>query len=330
VARDPYNFLGLDQREQVALSEFLIQAAGGLPPLLLALKRVGLSPLHPDAQLLREALGRVTHSGEGWGQDAARGPGAAGDEYDLGTLRVLLSEAFTAAELLRFCQDHAALRPALMDLGPRSTFAEIIDAVVGYCLRHDLLAELVEGVRVFNPTQYARYGQRLRCGGGWRQGLPEGISQLPLPLLHGSEYVFLLMDVSFQDAAAVDALLESVFERWLPSLAPRHVVPKVFLASEPEHCAVAPIHVEWTREALYALLRLRLERAGLVLQAGQPLMEAWLEGVEDADLLLVERAAGSPKRLMQLGNRLICRLAEHEALERDEFMSILGVESGRR
>jgi hypothetical protein len=120
-------------------------------------------------------------------------------------------------------------------------------------------------------------------------------------------------------------LQESVFERWLPSLAPRHVVPKVFLSSEPERCAVAPIRLEWSREALHSLLRLRLARAGLVLQEGQPLLEAWVDEVEEADWLLVDQAAGSPKRLMQLGNRLICRLAEPEALARAEFLGMLGM-----
>jgi hypothetical protein len=326
VARDPYTFLGLGQTEQVALSEFLIQAAGGLPSLLLALKRVGLSPSRPDAQVLQEALGRVSHSSWGWGGDTARA-GERKAEYDLRALRALLSEAFTASELRRFCQDHPGLRPVLIDLGPKSTFAEMIDAVVGYCLRHDLLGDLLRGVRAFNPQQYARYDDRLRGGERWRRGVSEGISQLPLPLLHGSEYVFLLIDVSFQDGAAIDALLESVFERWLPSLAPRHVVPKVFLSSEPNRRSVAPIRLEWTREALHRLLRLRLERAGLILQNEQPLLEAWVDEVEEADWLLVDQAAGSPKRLMQLGNRLICRLAEHEALGRAEFLGILGTKA---
>jgi hypothetical protein len=330
MARDPYAFLGLGQVEQVALSEFLIEAAGGLPPLLLALKRVGLSSRYPDIQLLQEVLGRVSHSRVGWGGTAARSPAGGEAEYDLRALRALLGEAFTPAALLRFCQDHPWLRQVLVDVGPRSTFAEIIDAVVDHCLRHDLLADLLREVRIVNPRQYARYGERFRGGGRWRQGVSEGISQLPLPLLHGAEYVFLLIDVSFEDVAAIDALLEAVFERWLPSLAPRHVVPKVFLSSEPGRCAVAPIRLEWSREALHNLLRLRLERAGLILQEGQPLLEAWVDEIEEADWLLVDQAAGSPKRLMQLGNRLICRLAEDEALERAEFLSMLGIKAGRR
>jgi hypothetical protein len=329
IARDPYTFLGLDQVEQVALSEFLIKAAGGLPPLLLALKRVGLSPGHPDTQILRETLGRVSHSQVGRGGAAARSPAGTEAEYDLPALRALLGEAFAPAELLRFCKDYRWLRPVLIDLGPRSTFAEIIDAVVDYCLRHDLLDDLLREVRTVNPQQVARYSERLRGGGRWRPGMSEGISQLPLPLLHGTEYLFLLIDVSFQDGPAIDALLESIFERWLPSLAPRHVVPKVFLSAEPERCAVAPVRLEWTREALHNLLHLRLERAGLILQEGQPLLEAWVDEVEEADWLLVDQAAGSPKRLMQLGNRLICRLTEPEALARAEFLGILGPRAGQ-
>ncbi len=59
-----------------------------------------------------------------------------------------------------------------------------------------------------------------------------------IPRFHpyGMKHTFLLVDVACSDKGVTNLVLESLFERWLPSLAPRQVVPKVFVPSEPDDC----------------------------------------------------------------------------------------------
>jgi hypothetical protein len=137
------------------------------------------------------------------------------------------------------------------------------------------------------------------------------------------EHTFLLVDVSSLDGDSTAILLEALFDRWLPQLAPRHVVPKVFLPAEPLNCPLAPVPIFWDDKALYRLLHHRLQRAGLVLQEGQPMLQGWVEGMENPDAVLIENAAGSPARLIGLGNRLMRRMAQPLPLARDEFLTIV-------
>jgi hypothetical protein len=153
----------------------------------------------------------------------------------------------------------------------------------------------------------------------------EGVIEWDMPRFHpyGREHTFLLIDVSFDDPDKVCALLEALFDRWLPFLAPRQVVAKVFLSSEPACCPVAPVWFRWDDGALQQLVQHRMTRAGLVVQEGQPLMDGWVEDLTDPDALLIEKAEGCPKRLVGLGNRLIRRLAQPKPLSRDEFSELL-------
>jgi hypothetical protein len=148
-----------------------------------------------------------------------------------------------------------------------------------------------------------------------------------IPRFHpyGMDHTFLLVDVACADKDVTSMLLESLFKRWLPSLAPRHVVSKVFLPTEPNDCPITPVSIVWGERALNSLLRHRLERAGLVVPAGQPALQGWVEGLARPDKVLVESAKGSPARLVMLGNRLIRRIAQPHPLAAGEFMEIVSV-----
>jgi hypothetical protein len=124
---------------------------------------------------------------------------------------------------------------------------------------------------------------------------------------YGIDYVYLLVDVACPDQAGTDAVLECLLDRWLPVFAPRHIVPKVLVGDAPQG-APAPLLVKWGRPELAALLRCRLERAGLFVEPGRPLLDGWVEGV-DLESALLDGAAGSPARLVRLGNRVLQQVA---------------------
>ncbi len=144
---------------------------------------------------------------------------------------------------------------------------------------------------------------------------------------YGMKHTFLLVDVACSDKAVTDMVLESLLERWLPSLAPRHVVPKVFVPAEPVDCPITPVPIVWNESALNGLLRHRLQRAGLMLPVGQPALEGWVEEMAEPDKVLVESAKGSPACLVRLGNRLIRRIAQPKPLAADEFLEIVAAPS---
>ncbi|MBN1138367.1 MAG: hypothetical protein JXM73_17395, partial [Anaerolineae bacterium] len=148
-----------------------------------------------------------------------------------------------------------------------------------------------------------------------------------IPRFHpyGMKHTFLLVEVTCADRGVINVVLESIFERWLPSLAPRQVVPKVFVPAEPDDCPITPVPIVWDDIALNGLLRHRLQRAGLMLPAGQPALEGWVEELEEPDKALIQGAKGSPARLVRLGNRLIRRIAEPEPLTAGEFLEIASV-----
>jgi hypothetical protein len=153
----------------------------------------------------------------------------------------------------------------------------------------------------------------------------DGVLDWDIPRFHpyGLAHTFFLVDASFRDAETGAMLLEALFDRWWPSLAPRQVVPKVFFSSELDPCPVTPIRVHWDDESLNGLLRHRLERSGMLLQEGQPALDGWIENMQDPDSVLIQKAAGSPAQLIRLGNRLMRRIGQPPLLERDEFLQMM-------
>jgi hypothetical protein len=81
----------------------------------------------------------------------------APQEYDLARIRKLLSRAFTAPELRRFCQDRPVFSPVLEWFGPSQSFADWVDALIDYCQTNMLFPELLEEVRKVKPRRFAAH-----------------------------------------------------------------------------------------------------------------------------------------------------------------------------
>ena len=80
-----------------------------------------------------------------------------GADYNIGAIRRLLREAFTAEDLRRFCLDYPSFRPIIDRFGPSLGLDDMIDEVIVYCERMLLWDELLAEVRSINPRQYARF-----------------------------------------------------------------------------------------------------------------------------------------------------------------------------
>jgi tetratricopeptide (TPR) repeat protein len=109
---------------------------------------------------------------------------ARSDAYDLAVVLQLMESAFTAQELRRFCLLRPSLRPVRSHFGLNASLAEMLDTVLEYCWKRDLIPELLAEIRDYNPDQYDRYqphladvGVHLRIA----QKLPPVYHNLPHP-----------------------------------------------------------------------------------------------------------------------------------------------------
>lgn len=224
----------------------------------------------------------------------------------------------TAQELATLL--HKALAAALCNVIARDPYALLGLDAVGQQSLADLLFQAYGGLAPLQQ-QLRRAGLRTEEPDGRllqeslgmmdRPGEQAGtLASWDLPRLcpYGTDYVFFLVDAACPDPAMIDTLVEHLFVRWPVDLGPRHMVPKVFVPAPPATCPIEPHPLTWDKQELAAMLRFRLERAGFVAEASRPILEGWVEGL-DLETELLERAAGSPARLIQLGNRLIERLA---------------------
>jgi predicted MPP superfamily phosphohydrolase len=91
-------------------------------------------------------------------------PGGEEEAVDLAALGELLRAAFTAADLRQFCQDRPLFRPVLDYISVRASLNEIVETVIEYSQKRDLLEELLEGIRDANPRQYNRFRDSLAPG----------------------------------------------------------------------------------------------------------------------------------------------------------------------
>jgi hypothetical protein len=78
-------------------------------------------------------------------------------DVDIAQVRILLTKAFTAHDLRRFCLDRSVFRPIVDRFGPGQGLDDMVDEVIDYCRVHMLWYELLAGVKQANPRQYARY-----------------------------------------------------------------------------------------------------------------------------------------------------------------------------
>ena len=85
-------------------------------------------------------------------------------DYNFAAIRELLTNAFSAQELRRFLQERPDFLPVLTEFGPKYALADMVDEVIVYCEKRDLMDQLLGEVRAYNPRQYERFEPRLREG----------------------------------------------------------------------------------------------------------------------------------------------------------------------
>jgi formylglycine-generating enzyme required for sulfatase activity len=76
---------------------------------------------------------------------------------DIAGMRRLLTDAFDAEDLRRFCMDRPALRPIVNQFGPRFGLDDMVDEVIEYCRKHGLWKELEAAVEEARPRRWQRY-----------------------------------------------------------------------------------------------------------------------------------------------------------------------------
>ena len=82
-------------------------------------------------------------------------------EYDIAEIRNLLTEAFTAKDLRRFCYDRPTFRPIVDEFAPDHGVADMVDRVIDYCQTHYLWNELLAEVALVRSRHYARFQPHL-------------------------------------------------------------------------------------------------------------------------------------------------------------------------
>ena len=82
--------------------------------------------------------------------------------YDLTAIHKLLTAAFGAEELRRFCRSHPLFQPVVANFGPNYNLNQMADEVIGYCRTHLLWDEFLMAIEEENPRQYDRFRDCLR------------------------------------------------------------------------------------------------------------------------------------------------------------------------
>jgi hypothetical protein len=100
--------------------------------------------------------------------------------YNLAVVHELLTAAFSAEELCRFCRDHPQFRDILDNFGPNYSLNQMADKVIDYCRIYRLFDELLEAIQEENPRQYDRFRDRLHAADSGTLSSPRTTSE-PLP-----------------------------------------------------------------------------------------------------------------------------------------------------
>jgi len=82
-------------------------------------------------------------------------------EYDIANIRELLTAAFTAKQLHRFCYDRPTFQPVVGEFAPDHGLTDMVDQVIDHCQTHLLWNELLTDVALVRSRQYARFQPRL-------------------------------------------------------------------------------------------------------------------------------------------------------------------------
>jgi formylglycine-generating enzyme required for sulfatase activity len=78
-------------------------------------------------------------------------------EHNIAAIRKLLLAAFTPEELRRFCYDRPDFRPVTNRFGRPYRLDDMVDELITYSDKYDLLSELLAELKQHNPRQYARF-----------------------------------------------------------------------------------------------------------------------------------------------------------------------------
>jgi DNA-binding NarL/FixJ family response regulator len=76
---------------------------------------------------------------------------------NIGAIRSLLRDAFSAVELKRFCQDRPLFRSIIDLFGPNSGLEDRVAVVIDYCETRKLFSELLSEVQEYNRAQFDRH-----------------------------------------------------------------------------------------------------------------------------------------------------------------------------
>lgn len=81
--------------------------------------------------------------------------------YNLKNIRALLIEGFSDADLRRFCYDEPTFRPVYNELAGATGKAAIVDRLLEYAERQELLDSLLDRAKDQNPARYKSHGPYL-------------------------------------------------------------------------------------------------------------------------------------------------------------------------
>lgn len=82
--------------------------------------------------------------------------GSKEGDYSSVILELILN-AFSPEELEWFCRDHPPFKRVLYYVPVKSSLMEMAHELIGYCIRQELLGELLLGIDEYNPRRFARY-----------------------------------------------------------------------------------------------------------------------------------------------------------------------------
>ncbi|MGD8624869.1 MAG: effector-associated domain EAD1-containing protein, partial [Anaerolineae bacterium] len=120
---------------------------------------------HPDSEPLAAFARSLEPAAEPGSKGAAATTRSARhidpDNPPYAALHELLTAAFGAEELRRFCQDRPAFRPVVDRLGPGFGLDDMVDQLIEYTATRLLWDELLAGVAQERPAQYERFAPQL-------------------------------------------------------------------------------------------------------------------------------------------------------------------------
>jgi formylglycine-generating enzyme required for sulfatase activity len=78
-------------------------------------------------------------------------------DLNIAQIRKLLTEAFTADELRRFCLDHRIFQPIVAEFGPGLGLDDMVDKVIDFCRTRLVWDDLLAAVKEERLAQYTRF-----------------------------------------------------------------------------------------------------------------------------------------------------------------------------